>query len=78
MEGLFMLTEKEIEAIQELMPEEQLVVMSLVNSFKNSKAKNEMQIFLEQTRNDCLITNPMSMEEIDKVIHDGEQNDNCN
>lgn len=67
-----MLTEKEIEAIQELMPEEQLVVMSLVNSFKNSKAKNEMQIFLEQTRNDCLITNPMSMEEIDKVIHDGE------
>ena len=67
-----MLTEKEIEDIQRLDPEEQLVVMSLVNSFKNAKAKNEMQQFLEQARRECLLTNAMTMEEIDKVIHEGE------
>ena len=67
-----MLTEKEIEDIQRLDPEEQSVVMSLVNSFKNAKAKNEMQQFLEQARRECLLTNVMTMEEIDKVIHEGE------
>lgn len=67
-----MLTEKEIEDIQGLNPEEQSVVMSLVNSLKNAKTKNEMQHFLEQTRRECLLTNAMSMEEIDRVIHEGE------
>ena len=72
MEEMCMLTEKEIEDIQRLDPEEQSVVMSLVNSFKNAKAKNEMQQFLEQARRECLLTNVMTMEEIDKVIHEGE------
>ena len=47
MEVMSMLTEKEIRTIQELLPEEQTVVMSLVNSFKNSKEMNEMQKFYE-------------------------------
>lgn len=72
MEEMCMLTEKEIEDIQRLDPEERSVVMSLVNSFKNAKAKNEMQQFLEQARRECLLTNAMTMEEIDKVIHEGE------
>ena len=72
MERMYMLTEKEIEDIQRLNPEEQSVVMSLVNSFKNAKPKNEMQQFLEQTRRECLLTNAMTMEEIDKVIREGE------
>lgn len=72
MEEMYMLTEKEIEDIQGLNPEEQSVVMSLVNSFKNAKTKNEMQQFLEKTRRECLLTNAMSMEEIDRIIHEGE------
>lgn len=66
-----MLTEKEIRTIQELLPEEQSVVMSLVNSFKKTKEMNEMQKFLKQARSECMLVNPMSMEEIDKVIHEG-------
>lgn len=71
MEVMSMLTEKEIRTIQELLPEEQTVVMSLVNSFKNSKEMNEMQKFFKQARSECLLANPMSMEEIDRVIHEG-------
>lgn len=65
-----MLTEKEIRTIQELLPEEQSVVMSLVNSFKNSKEMNSMQKSLKQARSECLLANPMSMEEINKIIHE--------
>lgn len=65
-----MLTEKEIRTIQELLPEEQSVVMSLVNSFKYSKEMNSMQKSLKQARSECLLANPMSMEEINKIIHE--------
>ena len=67
-----MLTEKEIEDIQKLNSEEQSVVMSLVNSFRNAKPKNEMQRFLEQARKECLLTNAMTSEEIERIIHQGE------
>lgn len=36
-----MITEREIRTIQELSPEEQNVVMSLVNSFRNSREMKE-------------------------------------
>lgn len=65
-----MLSEKEIRTIQELLPEEQSVVMSLVNSFSKSKEMNDMQKFLKESREKCLQNNPMTMEKIDKIIHE--------
>ena len=66
-----MITENEIKTIQELLPEEQEVVMSLVNSFKKPKKMNDMQKILKKARQECLSKNPMTMEEIDSIIHDG-------
>lgn len=73
-----MLTERDIQAIRELSSEEQSVVMSLVNSFNKGKEINEMQVFLKEARSEYVLSNPMSMEEIDKIIHEEESDDDSN
>lgn len=66
-----MLSVQDIYDIQKLDLEEQNVIFSLVRSFLVSKEdKNEAQKFLADTRKKYLDKNPMTMEEIDKIIHD--------
>ncbi len=68
-----MISAQDIYDIQKLDPEEQNVVFSLVKSFLLSKEnKNEAQQFLANTRKKYINTNPMTMEEIDKIIHESE------
>ncbi len=67
-----MVTARDINDIQALQPEEQVLVLSLVKSFINSKGrKNEEQKRLAEMREKYLKNNPMTMEEIDKAIHEG-------
>lgn len=67
-----MVTARDINDIQALEPDEQVLVLSLVKSFINSKGrKNEEQIRLVEMREKYVKRNPMTMEEIDKVIHEG-------
>lgn len=67
-----MVTARDINDIQALEPDEQVLVLSLVKSFINSKGrKNEEQIRLAEMREKYVKNNPMTMEEIDKVIHEG-------
>ncbi|MCM1159105.1 MAG: hypothetical protein NC300_02440 [Bacteroidales bacterium] len=67
-----MVTARDINDIQALEPDEQVLVLSLVKSFINSKGrKNEEQTRLAKMREKYVKSNPMTMEEIDKVIHEG-------
>ncbi|MCM1180357.1 MAG: hypothetical protein NC347_08890 [Clostridium sp.] len=66
-----MVTARDINDIQALEPDEQVLVLSLVKSFINSKGrKSEEQIRLAEMREKYVKNNPMTMEEIDKVIHE--------
>lgn len=67
-----MVTARDISDIQMLQPDEQVVVLSLVKSFINLNGKmNESQNRLKEMRDKYSQRNPMSMEEIDKIIHEG-------
>lgn len=67
-----MVTARDINDIQALEPDEQVLVLSLVKSFINSKGrKSEEQIRLAEMREKYVKNNPMTIEEIDKVIHEG-------
>lgn len=66
-----MVTARDIKDIQALQPDEQVLVLSLVKSFINSRGKrNDAQNQLEKMREKYVASNPMSMEEIDKIIHE--------
>ena len=68
-----MLSTQEIYDIQKLNPDEQNVIFSLIRCFLSSKKeKNDAQIFLATAREKHLETNPMTMEEIDRIIHESE------
>lgn len=64
-----MVTTRDINDIQALKPDEQVLVLSLVRSFINSRDKiNEDQERLAQMRQKYATKNPMTMDEIDAVI----------
>ena len=64
-----MVTTRDINDIQALKPYEQVLVLSLVRSFINSRDKiNEDQERLAQMRQKYVTKNPMTMDEIDAVI----------
>lgn len=65
-----MISAQDIRDIASLQPEEQTVVLSLVKSFKLCSEQNEDRKRLAEIRAKHLDTNPMTMEEIDKIIHD--------
>lgn len=65
-----MVTARDIKDIQALQPDEQVLVLSLVKSFVNSRGKrNDAQNRLARMREKYVADNPMSMEEIDNIIH---------
>lgn len=67
-----MVTARDINDIQALQPDEQVLVLSLVKSFINSRDKrNDAQSKLAQMREKYVADNPMSMDEINKEIHEG-------
>ena len=67
-----MVTARVINDIQALHPDEQVLVLSLVKSFINSRDKrNDAQSKLAQMREKYVADNPMSMDEINKEIHEG-------
>lgn len=64
-----MVTAKDISDIQALKPDEQVLVLSLVKSFTNSRdKKNDDQERLARMRQKYVSKNPMTMEEINNVI----------
>lgn len=66
-----MVTARDINDIQSLQPDEQVLVLSLVKSFINSRGeRNSDQERLATMREKYLAQNPMSMEEIDRIIHE--------
>lgn len=66
-----MVTARDISDIQALQPDEQVLVLSLVKSFINSRDKrNDAQNKLAQMREKYLTDNPMGMDEINKEIHE--------
>lgn len=66
-----MVSAKDINDIQSLKPEEQIVVLSLVRSFMGAEDKmNDAQKRLLNMRNKYVAENPMTMEEIDEIIHE--------
>lgn len=66
-----MVTARDISDIQSLQPDEQVLVLSLVKSFINSRGeRNSDQERLATMREKYLAQNPMSMEEIDRIIHE--------
>lgn len=65
-----MISAQDIRDIASLQPEEQTVVLSLVKSFKLCSEQNEDQKRLAEIRAKHLDNNPMTMEEIDKIIHE--------
>ena len=67
-----MVTARDMNDIQALQPDEQVLVLSLVKSFINSRDKrNDAQSKLAQMREKYVADNPMSMDEINKEIHEG-------
>lgn len=65
-----MVTARDISDIQALQPDEQVLVLSLVRSFINTRdKKNEDQDRLAKMRKKYVSGNSMGMDEIDKVIH---------
>ena len=67
-----MVTARDINDIQALQPDEQVLVLSLVKSFINSRDKrNDAQSKLAQMREKYVADNPMSMDEINKEIYEG-------
>lgn len=67
-----MVTARDISDIQALQPDEQVLVLSLVKSFINSRDKrNDAQNKLAQMREKYVTDNPMGMDEINKEIHEG-------
>lgn len=70
MEVQVMVTARDIKDIQALQPDEQVLVLSLVKSFINSRGKrNDAQNRLAKMREKYVTSNPMSMDEIDQIIH---------
>lgn len=66
-----MVTARDISDIQALQPDEQVLVLSLVKSFINSRDKrNDAQNKLAQMREKYVADNPMGMDEINKEIHE--------
>lgn len=64
-----MVTARDISDIQALQPDEQVLVLSLVRSFINTRdKKNDDQDKLAKMREKYVSENPMGMDEIDKVI----------
>lgn len=64
-----MVTARDISDIQALKPDEQVLVLSLVKSFTNSRdKKNDDQERLARMRQKYVSKNPMTMEEINNVI----------
>lgn len=64
-----MVTARDISDIQALKPDEQVLVLSLVKSFTNSRdKKNDDQERLARMRQKYVSKNPMTMEEINSVI----------
>ena len=64
-----MVTARDISDIQALKPEEQVLVLSLVKSFTNSRdKKNDDQERLARMRQKNVSKNPMTMEGINNVI----------
>lgn len=62
---------RDISDIQSLQPDEQVLVLSLVKSFINSRGeRNSDQEKLATMREKYLAQNLMSMEEIDRIIHE--------
>ena len=60
-----MVTARDISDIQALKPDEQVLVLSLVKSFTNSRdKKNDDQERLARMRQKYVSKNPMTMEEI--------------
>jgi len=66
-----MVSAKDINDIQSLKPEEQIVVLSLVRSFMGAEDNmNDAQKRLLSMRKKYVAENPMTMEEIDEIIHE--------
>ncbi len=64
-----MVTTRDIKDIQALKPDEQVLVLSLVRSFINSRDRiNEDQERLARMRQKYVANNPMTMDEINTVI----------
>ena len=64
-----MVTARDISDIQALKPDEQVLVLSLVKSFTNSRdKKNDDQERLARMRQKYVSKNPMTMEKINNVI----------
>ena len=68
-----MITADAVRDINALQPEEQVLVMSMVNSFKKQgRKKTSAQIQFEEECSRYQGCN-MSMDEIDAIIHEGNQ-----
>ena len=66
------MTANDIKDMQSLAPDEQVIIFSLVRSFKSGREKKtEAQKWFSATRSRMVSENPMSMEEIDRIIHEG-------
>ena len=66
MEVPAMVTARDIKDIQALQPDEQVLVLSLINS---RGKRNDAQNRLAKMREKYVTNNPMSMDEIDQIIH---------
>jgi hypothetical protein len=69
--GTIVVSPKDIRDIESLRPDEQKLVISLVHSLlEKRETQTEAQKWFAAEREQCVNSNPMSMEEIDKIIHE--------
>ena len=66
-----MVTATDIRNIQALMPDEQVLVFSMVDSFLKGKgSQTDAQRWFHETRDRMVAENPLTPEEIDRIIHE--------
>lgn len=69
--GTIVISPQDMQDIESLRPEEQNLVFSLVRSMiANQDVQTEAQKRFAMEREKYVNSNPMSMEEIDKIIHE--------
>ena len=69
-----MVTATDIRNIQSLPQEDQTLVFSLVDSLlKGNGLKTDAQRWFQETRESMVNENPLSMEEIDRIIHEEQE-----
>ena len=65
------MTANDIRDMQSLAPDEQVIIFSLVRSFmKGREQQTDAQKWFAEERSRMVKENPMSMEEIDRIIHE--------